>query len=141
MWSNSLRTALYSAALVEYLSSGSLITLSQASEVLGSELFAAESAEVRTLSHIFPVKEEWADRFSVAVEDYLHGLISLVNELVNEDCPFSVFRKMQNWPPQLTLLLVTTCRQCSDARRLRSTTSYLGLCERSLCWVLDGNIS
>ncbi|KAG6376984.1 Translin [Boletus reticuloceps] len=48
--------------LVEYLSSGSLITLSRASEVLG-------------------VKEEWADRFSIAVEDYLHGLISLVNEL------------------------------------------------------------
>ncbi|KAF8133671.1 Translin, partial [Boletus edulis] len=53
MWSNSL---------LEYLSSGSLITLSQASEVLG-------------------IKEEWADRFSIAVEDYLHGLISLVNEL------------------------------------------------------------
>ncbi|KAI9573695.1 Translin [Boletus coccyginus] len=62
MWSNSLRSAIYSAALVEYLSSGSLITLSQVSEVLG-------------------IKEEWADRFSIAVEDYLHGLISLVNEL------------------------------------------------------------
>lgn len=82
MWSNSLRTALYSAALVEYLSSGSLITLSQASEVLGSELFAVESAEVTQHTHISPVKEGWTDRFSVAVEDYLHGLISLVNELV-----------------------------------------------------------
>lgn len=41
MWSNSLRSAIYSAALVEYLSSGSLITLSQVSEVLGSERFAA----------------------------------------------------------------------------------------------------
>lgn len=28
------------------------------------------------------VKEEWNDRFAIAVEDYLHGLISLVNELV-----------------------------------------------------------
>lgn len=42
MWSNSLRTAVHSAALVEYLSSGSLITLPQVSEVLGSELFATE---------------------------------------------------------------------------------------------------
>lgn len=47
MWSNSLRAAVYSAALVEYLSSGSLITLSQVSEVLGSELFAVESSDVR----------------------------------------------------------------------------------------------
>jgi len=62
MWSNSLRTAVYSAALVEYLSTGLLITISQANELLG-------------------IKEEWADRFSIAVEDYLHGLISLVNEL------------------------------------------------------------
>ncbi|KAF9220940.1 Translin [Gyrodon lividus] len=62
MWTNSLRTAVYSAALVEYLSSGSLITLSQTSEVLG-------------------IKEEWVDKFSIAVEDYLHGLITLANEL------------------------------------------------------------
>ncbi|KAN0087469.1 Translin [Tylopilus felleus] len=62
MWSNSLRTTVYSAALVEYLSSGSLITLAQAGVVLG-------------------IKEEWSDRFSIATEDYLHGLISLVNEL------------------------------------------------------------
>ncbi|KIK99637.1 hypothetical protein PAXRUDRAFT_822557 [Paxillus rubicundulus Ve08.2h10] len=61
-WSNPLRTAVYSAALVEFLSSGSLISLSQTSEVLG-------------------IKEEWADRFSIAVEDYLHGLITLANEL------------------------------------------------------------
>ncbi|KAG9315886.1 Translin [Chiua virens] len=62
MWSNSLRTAVYSAALVEYLSSGTLISLSQANEMLG-------------------IKNVWVDRFSIAVEDYLHGLISLVNEL------------------------------------------------------------
>ncbi|KAF9242608.1 Translin [Melanogaster broomeanus] len=62
MWSNSLRTAVYCAALVEYLNSGSLITLSQVSEVLG-------------------INEESADRYSIVVEDYLHGLISLVNEL------------------------------------------------------------
>lgn len=85
MWSNSLRTAVYSAALVEYLGSGSLITLSQASEVLGSKLFAAKPLQSRN-THVFPVKEGWADKFSITVEDYLHGLISLVNELVNEDC-------------------------------------------------------
>jgi hypothetical protein len=28
------------------------------------------------------VKEEWKDRVTLPVEDYLHGLISLVNELV-----------------------------------------------------------
>ncbi|KAH7928400.1 Translin [Leucogyrophana mollusca] len=61
MWSSSLRTAVYSAAFVEYLSSGKLISLPDVAKILG--------------------KEEWKDRFSLAVEDYLHGLISLVNEL------------------------------------------------------------
>ena len=28
------------------------------------------------------VKVEWKDRFTLTAEDYLHGLISLVNELV-----------------------------------------------------------
>lgn len=28
------------------------------------------------------VKDEWKDRFSLTAEDYLHGLITLVNELV-----------------------------------------------------------
>ncbi|KAH7909029.1 Translin [Hygrophoropsis aurantiaca] len=62
MWSNSLRTAVYSAAFVEYLTSGKLISLRDVAENLG-------------------IKEEWKDCFSLAVEDYLHGLISLVNEL------------------------------------------------------------
>ena len=85
MWSNSLRTAVYSAALVEYLSTGSLITISQANELLGSELAEPSSNQS---THIISVKEEWADRFLIAVEDYLHGLISLVNELVNESGRF-----------------------------------------------------
>ncbi|KAL4081055.1 Translin [Scleroderma citrinum] len=62
MWSNSLRTAVYSAALVEFLTTGSLISIAQTSQVLG-------------------IKEEWKDRFCITVEDYLHGLISLANEL------------------------------------------------------------
>jgi len=37
MWSNSLRTAVYSAALVEFLTTGSLISLAQTSQALGSE--------------------------------------------------------------------------------------------------------
>jgi len=62
MWSNSMRTAVYAAALSEYLRNGTLLSLPRASEILG-------------------IKEEWKDRFSLPVEDYLHGLISMVNEL------------------------------------------------------------
>lgn len=32
-----------------------------------------------------PVKEEWKDRVALPVEDYLHGVISVVNELVSTD--------------------------------------------------------
>ncbi|KAI5986160.1 Translin [Pisolithus albus] len=62
MWSHSIRTVVYAAALSEYLANGSLISLEQTSETLG-------------------IKEEWKDRFCIAVEDYLHGLITMVNEL------------------------------------------------------------
>jgi len=37
MWSNSLRTAIYSSALVEFLTTGKLISLPQVSQILGSE--------------------------------------------------------------------------------------------------------
>ena len=30
----------------------------------------------------FPVREEWKDRFSLVPEDYLHGVITVINELV-----------------------------------------------------------
>ncbi|CCM01867.1 uncharacterized protein FIBRA_03938 [Fibroporia radiculosa] len=62
MWSISLRNAVFSAALVEFLRSGSLLSLSQANQILG-------------------IKEEWSDRFTLSAEDYLHGLISVINEL------------------------------------------------------------
>ncbi|KAJ7784569.1 Translin [Mycena metata] len=62
MWSNSMRTAVFAAALMEYLRNGSLLSLPRASEILG-------------------IQEGWKDRFSLPVEDYLHGLISMVNEL------------------------------------------------------------
>ncbi|KAJ7095874.1 Translin [Mycena belliarum] len=62
MWSNSIRAAVFAAALIEYLRDGSLLSLPRASEILG-------------------IQEEWKDRFSLPVEDYLHGLISMVNEL------------------------------------------------------------
>ena len=31
------------------------------------------------------VKDEWQDRVALPAEDYLHGIISLVNELVCRD--------------------------------------------------------
>lgn len=62
MWSNSLKTAVFAAVLLEYLSSGQLASHQQVSDQLG-------------------MKEEWKDRVALPVEDYLHGVISVVNEL------------------------------------------------------------
>jgi len=61
-WASSLRTAIFAASLVEYLMSGKLISLSDTSNILG-------------------IKEEWKDRLAISAEDYLHGVISLINEL------------------------------------------------------------
>lgn len=38
MWTNSIRSAVFSAALVEYLTSRKLIAIERVSEILGSEL-------------------------------------------------------------------------------------------------------
>ncbi|KAH9841539.1 Translin [Rhodofomes roseus] len=62
MWSVSLRNAVFSAAFVEYLRSGGLLSLPRAAETLG-------------------IKDEWQDRFTLSAEDYLHALITMVNEL------------------------------------------------------------
>ncbi|KAF9643915.1 translin [Thelephora ganbajun] len=62
MWSISLRNAIYSAALVEYVTTRSLISLEQVNATLG-------------------IDDAWKDRFALTAEDYLHALITLVNEL------------------------------------------------------------
>ncbi|TFK40651.1 Translin [Crucibulum laeve] len=62
MWSNSLRTAVFAAAFIQYLSDRTLVSLNQVAKILG-------------------IKEESKDRLTLPAEDYLHGLISLVNEL------------------------------------------------------------
>lgn len=38
LWSNSIRTAVFAAALIEYLSSRTLLTLHQAAEAIGSKI-------------------------------------------------------------------------------------------------------
>ncbi|KAH9922779.1 Translin [Epithele typhae] len=62
MWHNSLRTAIFSATLMEFLQHGGLMTLPAVAETLG-------------------IKPEWQGRCALPAEDYLHGVISLVNEL------------------------------------------------------------
>ncbi|GJE97175.1 Translin domain-containing protein [Phanerochaete sordida] len=62
MWTNSLRSAVFAATMVGYLETGTLLTLPQVRDVLG-------------------IDPQWSDRYALAAEDYLHGVISLVNEL------------------------------------------------------------
>ncbi|VDC00772.1 unnamed protein product [Peniophora sp. CBMAI 1063] len=62
MWINSLRSAVYSAVFCEFLTNGTLLSLESTCDQLG-------------------IKSEWKDKFQLAVEDYLHGVITLVNEL------------------------------------------------------------
>jgi len=62
MWSRPLQQAVFIAALCEWLKSGSLIGMTETSNQLG-------------------IQQEWADRFTLATEDYLHGIITLINEL------------------------------------------------------------
>ncbi|KAJ1303176.1 hypothetical protein OPQ81_011375 [Rhizoctonia solani] len=62
MWTRSLQSIIFVAALAEYLSTERLLTLPECEQLLG-------------------VSSEWRGRFQIPSEDYLHGIISLVNEL------------------------------------------------------------
>ncbi|KAG8701672.1 hypothetical protein FRC11_011984 [Ceratobasidium sp. 423] len=62
MWTRSLQNIIFVAALDEYLSTERLVTLPECEQLLG-------------------VNAEWRGRFQIPSEDYLHGIIALVNEL------------------------------------------------------------
>ncbi|KAL5520122.1 hypothetical protein ACEPAG_1782 [Sanghuangporus baumii] len=62
MWTNTLRSAVFATLLTEYLDSGRLLSQVGVTEVLC-------------------VKEDANTRMMIQAEDYLHGLITLVNEL------------------------------------------------------------
>jgi hypothetical protein len=36
-------------------------------------------------TRVVPVREEWKDRFSLTPDDYLHGVITVINETVRTD--------------------------------------------------------
>ncbi|KAG8890651.1 hypothetical protein FRB98_006154 [Tulasnella sp. 332] len=62
MWARPLQQAVFVSALCEWLTSGTLITMTETSIQLG-------------------IQKDWADRLVLATEDYLHGVITLINEL------------------------------------------------------------
>ncbi|KAF8516824.1 Translin [Hysterangium stoloniferum] len=61
-WNRQMQSAVFAAALLEYLSTRTLLSLSRSSELFG-------------------IQDEWKDRFYLQAEDYLLGIITLVNEL------------------------------------------------------------
>ncbi|EJD50703.1 Translin [Auricularia subglabra TFB-10046 SS5] len=61
-WSRHQQTAVFVVSLIEYLSSGQLVSLQDAATRLGFQ-------------------DAWKDRYYLAAEDYLQGVISMVNEL------------------------------------------------------------
>ncbi|KAG9018591.1 hypothetical protein FRB90_011259, partial [Tulasnella sp. 427] len=62
IWAKQLQSTVYVVCMCEWLTTGKLATIEQVSSELG-------------------VKAEWQDRFVLASEDYLHGVISVSNEL------------------------------------------------------------
>ncbi|KAI0250821.1 translin [Lactifluus subvellereus] len=62
LWTVPLRAAVFSVVLECFLTDGTLVPLNTVAEQLG-------------------IREEWKDRFSLTPEDYLHGVITVINEL------------------------------------------------------------
>ena len=84
MWTNSMRSAVYSAVFCDFLINGTLLSLEATCEQLGSTVLLSHlTIDMSDQPCPSAVKSEWKDRFQLAVEDYLHGVITLVNELVS----------------------------------------------------------
>ncbi|KAF8500997.1 translin [Russula emetica] len=62
LWTAPLRAAVFSVVMACFLTDGTLAPLGAVAEQLG-------------------IREEWKDRFSLTPEDYLHGVITVINEL------------------------------------------------------------
>ncbi|KAF8333549.1 Translin [Cantharellus anzutake] len=62
LWTRHIQNLVFVSAFLQYLESGQLLSITAANEVLG-------------------MKDAWKDRYCLQVEDYLHGLILLINEL------------------------------------------------------------
>jgi hypothetical protein len=84
MWTNSLRNIIFVALLAEYLSTRTLLSLSSAAELIGSESSIRNSSQTRRLMVVdLLVRPESCGRVTLPVEDYLHSVIGVVNELVS----------------------------------------------------------
>ncbi|KAH9969590.1 translin [Russula dissimulans] len=62
LWTAPLRAAVFAVVLACFLTDGTLASLATVAEQLG-------------------IREEWKDRLSLTPEDYLHGVITVINEL------------------------------------------------------------
>jgi hypothetical protein len=83
LWTAPLRAAVFSVVLECFLTDRTLVPLSTVAEQLGStsSTHAIPCEALNDACHIL-VRDEWKDRFSLTPEDYLHGVITVINELV-----------------------------------------------------------
>ena len=79
IWARHVQNAVFVAVLCEYTRSKKLLSIKECSETIGCTLISCKFSSSRNNSP--PVQSEWKDRVYLQVEDYLHGLVSVVNEL------------------------------------------------------------
>ena len=79
IWARHVQSAVFVAVLCEYTRSQKLLSIKECSETIGCTLVSCKFSSSRNNSP--PVQSEWKDRVYLQVEDYLHGLVSVVNEL------------------------------------------------------------
>jgi len=85
MWSRTIQSSVFVVVLCEWIRSGRLATLAQVTTELG-------------------IQPEWSDRFQVSTEDYLHGVISLINEL-SRLAVNAVTMKDYELPPKISVFV------------------------------------
>jgi hypothetical protein len=79
IWARHVQNAVFVVVLCEYTRSQKLLSIKECSETIGCTLVSCKFSSSPNNSP--PVQSEWKDRVYLQVEDYLHGLVSVVNEL------------------------------------------------------------
>jgi hypothetical protein len=85
-WSFGLQRAAYSAALTFFLATGRLIKKEQVAQILDSEStlphgYQKQQELIFTPSSNSIVRSEESHKFQISTEEYLHSLVSVINEL------------------------------------------------------------
>ena len=144
MWSNSLRTAVFAASLIEYLSNRSLISLPRVAEILGSE-HVYITDYIAKMSFLYSISQSRVERSYCVARRRLSPWFDQSREWTGESKHHWInwYLLWSYFPNNLIcqMYVVSVGCQFRYIGKLWRTHQNINLCQRSVCWILHGKCS